>query len=170
MMATTFAGTATFGLVAGYAKSDAAISLPGIINYTNAPTSYTNGTGSNQVNAFYASLARSLAGTGESFDLNAITDIYGATLNFTALKMIFVRNLSTTTGQYLTLSGNFWDGDTSNLGPLGGASPVAYIGPGGSFLWDSPINGATVTNTTKDIITVTNAATFSYDIILLGLI
>jgi hypothetical protein len=68
----------------------------------------------------------------------------------------------------MTLSGNFWDGDTSNLGPLGGTSPVVYIGPGGTFVWDSPINGATVTNTTKDTITITNAASFDYDILIGG--
>jgi hypothetical protein len=167
-MATTFTGTLTVNLVGSYAKSSDLVSMPGVIGYAIAST-YANGTGSNQANAFWSD-TRTLAATNESFDLNAITDDYGATLNFTAIKLILVKNKSTTTGQYLTLSGNFWDGDTSNLGPLGGTSPVAYIGPSGMFLWESPINGATVTNTTKDTLTVTNTVSFDYDILIAGTI
>ena len=168
-MATTFAGTLTVGLVGSYAKTSDLTSILESINYQSALTSLTSGTGDNQLNAFYSD-TRTLAATNESFDLNAVTDSFGATLNFTALKLVYVKNKSITTAQYLQLSGNFWDGDTSQLGPLGGTSPVAYIGPGGVFLWYSPINGATVTNTTKDTITVTNAASFDYDIIIGGLI
>lgn len=170
-MATTLAGTVNIALTFDYLKTATGFdTLSGILRYTNSPTSYSSGSGANQVNAIYLSLARSLAATNEGFDLNALTDAYGATLNFTTVKLVYVRNKSTTTAQYLNLSGNFWDGDTSNLGPLGGTSPVAYVGPSGEFLWNSPIDGATVTNTTKDTITVTNAATFTYDIVIAGVI
>ena len=170
-MATTLDGNVKVDFPFNYLKTGTGFNtLQAVLNYTNSPTAYASGTGSNQVNAMFMALATSLAATNISYDLNTQVDVYGATINFTALKLIYIKNKSTTTAQYLSLSGNFWDGDTSNLGPLGGTSPVAYIGPGGIFLWDSPIDGATVTNTTKDTITLTNTATFTYDLILMGTI
>jgi hypothetical protein len=166
-MATTFAGTLAVGLVGSYAKSSDLTTILESINYNGGLAAYTSGIGSNQANGFFSD-TRTLAATNESHDLNAIVDSFGATLNFATLKLIYVKNKSSTTAQYLSLSGNFWDGDTGNLGPLGGTSPIAYIGPGGVYLWNSPIDGATVTNTTKDTITVTNAASFDYDIIIAG--
>lgn len=162
----TFAGTATFGLVGSYTKASDLSTLTEAINYSNTPTSYTNGSGVNQVNAFYAD-TRTLAATFEDHDLNAIVDGFGATLNFLIIKLLFLKNKSTTSGQVLTVSGDFLDGDAGN-GPLGGTTPVLYLGAGGSFLWDSPILGATVTNTTKDTLTISTSATFDYDIIILG--
>jgi hypothetical protein len=162
----TFAGTASFALVGSYTKASDLSTLTEAINYSNSPASYTNGSGANQVNAFFAD-TRTLAATNESFDLNAITDSYGTVLNFLTIKLLYIKNKSTTSGQNLTLSGNLLDGDAGN-GPLGGTSPVTIIGASGLFLWDSPILGATVTNTTKDAITLTNTASFDYDIIILG--
>ena len=169
-MAVTLQGTVNVGLNFTYLQSATGFdSLTGILNYVNSPTAYTSGSGANQVNAAYISRARSLAGTSENFLLyGTLVDAYGTTLNFTTVKLIYVKNLSTTTAQYLKLSGDFIDGDTSNLGPVGGTTPVIYIGPGGVFLWDSPTDGATVTNSSKETLTVTNAATFTYDIVILG--
>ena len=175
-MAVTFGGVGTFTLVGNYSKADTGVSLPGLVNYTNSPTMYTSGSGDYQVNAAWISLGRSLAAAGESHDLfGGLVDVYGTTLNFTAIKQLFIRSYATSAlgaaVRYLRLSGTFLDGDTNNLGPLGGASAVvAYLGPGGSFLWDSPIDGATCANGAKDVLTVTNAATFTYDIIILGVI
>jgi hypothetical protein len=163
-----FAGTASFALVGSYTKASDLSALTEAINYSSSPNSYTNGSGANQVNAFYSG-RRTLAATNESFDLNAITDSYGTVLNFLTIKLLYIKNKSTAadnTGN-LILSGNFLDGDAGN-GPLGGTSPVAIIGPGGLFLYDSPVIGSTVTNTTKDTITLTNTTSFAYDIILLG--
>lgn len=170
-MATTLAGSVGISLTFDYLKTATGFdTLSGLLRYVNSPAPYTSGSGANQVNAIFLSLARSLAATSESFDLNTQTDVYGATINFATVKLLFIRNKSTTAGQYLRLSGNFLDGDVSNLGPLGGTSPVAYIGPGGEFLWNSPTDGATVTNTTADTITLTNAATFTYDIVIAGVL
>lgn len=171
-MATTLQGLVRVGLDFTYLKSGTGFNtLLGTLNYTNSPTPYTTGPGSNQVNAAYISLAASLAATSINFDLyGGLTDAYGTTLNFITVKHLYVKNLSTTATQYLKASGTFLDGDTSNLGPLGGTSPVAYLGPGGSFMWDSPIDGATVTDASKDVLTLTNTATFTYDIIILGVV
>jgi hypothetical protein len=166
----TFAGTATVTIVGTYTKaSDLFVGgvVGGTINESNAST-YANGIGSNQINAYFAD-TRTLAATNESFDLNAITDAYGTVLNFLTIKLLYIKNKSTNvaTAENLLLSGNFLDGDAGN-GPLGGTSPIVVIGAGGSFLWNSPIIGATVTNTTKDAITLTNTVSFDYDIIIGG--
>ena len=272
----TFAGTATFGLVGSYTKASDLSTLSEIINYTNSPTSYTNGTGNNQVNGFFSD-TRTLAATGETFDLNAITDKYGDILNFTKVKLLYIKNKSLTTLQTLTLTGDFlsqagvgeataikatgtltytgnavaaetvtvgtrvytWRaaptltdeitvGATTaasaanfataiNNGPQGGGAANTQvtatsttttnvltaitagtagnaiattetmtaasfggttlsggsaggkiIGPGGTYFLDNPINGYTVTNATADELTITNAASFDYDLIILG--
>ena len=161
-MATTFIGTISGGLIGSYAKGTDLTTLLESINHTFS-SSYTNGTGANQANAFFAD-TRTLAATNESFDLNAITDGYGATLNFTAVKFMYVKNKSTTAGQLLTLSGDFM----SSMD--GGTGPTHAIGPSGIFFVDNPIDGFSVVNTTQDTLTITNAQSFSYDIILLGVI
>lgn len=168
----TFAGTATFGLVGSYTKASDLSTLTEAINYSNTPTSYTNGSGVNQVNAFYAD-TRTLAATSESFDLNAatISDSFGATLTFTAVKLLFIKNKSVTTAQRLIVTGDFFTGTTAQSPCFGATTPTINIGPGGYLLLESPIDGFNVTSTTSDGLTISNvaaAATFDYDIIILG--
>ena len=161
-MATTLNAILSGSLIGQYKKTSDLTTVIEAINHTFS-SSYSNGTGENQANAFYSD-TRSLAGTNESFDLNAITDIYGSTLNFTSIKFMYVKNKSTTSGELLTLSGDF-------LASMdGGTGPTHAIGPSGIFLADNPIDGFSVVNTTQDTLTITNAQSFSYDIILLGVI
>lgn len=164
----TFAGSISCAVVGSYSKAaDLFVGdvVGGTINYL-ASDSYANGIGASQINAYFSD-TRTLAATNESFDLNAITDAYGTVLNFLTIKLLYIRNKSANSGENLSLSGNFLDGDAGN-GPLGGTSPITIIGASGIFLWNSPILGATVTNTTKDAITLTNTASFAYDIIIGG--
>ena len=166
-MATTFTGTLSIGLVGSYAKASDLLSLPGAIGYAIA-SSYTNGTGANQANAFWSD-TRTLAATAESFDLKTaggtvIVDDYGVTLPFTLIKLLIVRNKSAVSGQTLTLSGNF----LSSMD--GGTGPTHIIGAGGTFVADCPIEGYTVSNTTRDTLTLTNSATFDYDILICGIV
>jgi hypothetical protein len=168
-----FSGTGTFGLVGSYTKASDLTTLQEAVNYTNSPTSYSNGSGEYQVNAFYSD-TRSLAATNESFDFDlasgagSIIDGFGTQLVFTKIKLLYVKNKSTTASQRLTLSGDFLTGVATS--PLGGTAPTIVIGPGGIALLDSPIDGFAVTATTGDVLTITNTATFSYDIIILGIV
>lgn len=166
-MATTLAGTLNVGLDFLYPKADTGVQLSGIIKYTNAPTSYTNGSGSYQVNAAYLLLADTLAGTSKSFDLDygAIFDVYGAGLIFTRIKFLYIKNLSTTASQKLTLTGDFLTQAT-----VGVAATGHIVGPGGIYMLDNPIDGYAVTATTGDVITITNTVSFAYDIVLLGIV
>lgn len=160
----TFSGTLKVGLSGSYIKASDLTTLTEIIDYTNSPTAYTNGTGANQINAFYAD-TRTLAATNESFDLDAgtITDSYGTGLVFTKIKLLYIRNKSTTTAQTLTLTGDF----LTQAG-FGAAAGGLIIGPGGLLCLDNPIDGYSITAGTGDVITVTNAASFDYDIIIGG--
>lgn len=162
-MATTFTGTLSGGLTGSYAKGTDLTSVLEAINFAFS-SSYTNGTGSNQVNAFFSD-TRTLAATNESHDLNTMTDSFGATLNFLKVKFLYVKNKSTTTVQTLTLTGDF----LTQAG-VGVAAGGFVLGPSGIYMLDNPIDGYTVTATTADVITLTNAASFDYDILILGTI
>jgi hypothetical protein len=165
----SFAGTASFGLVASYTKASDLSTLLEAINYTNTPTAYTNGIGDNQVNAFFSD-TRTLAATNESFDLDlpsgagSIIDKYGDQLVFTKIKLLFIKSKATVAGQVLTVSGDFM------TVPLGGTTPTAKLGPGGFLLLESPKDGFSVVATTADVITITNTTSYDYDIIILGTI
>lgn len=161
-MATTFTGTLSGGLIGSYAKGTDLTAALEAINFSFS-SSYTNGTGENQANALFAD-TRTLAATSESFDLNAITDTFGATLNFTKIKLLYIKNKSTTAGQTLTIDGDFIASFDNGTGP----NHILFAG--GLLLKNEPISGLTVTNTTQDTLTLTNSASFDYDIILLGTI
>lgn len=169
-MATTFVGTFSGGLSASYAKSTDLTSALEAINFTFS-SSYTSGQGANQANAFFSD-TRTLAATNESFDLNAgtMTDVYGAGLVFTKVRLLYVKNKSTTDLQFLTLTGDFLSGAASS--PLAGStSPTININAGGFCLLESPpTTGFAVTTTVSDGLTVTNTASFDYDIIIVGVI
>lgn len=130
----------------------------------NKSQSLTNGTGSGQANQVFTD-QRTVSAASENLDLaGGLTDAFGDTITFTGIKMLMVKNLSTTAGQDLTLSGNFLDDDM-----LGGGSSTVILGPGGIFFISSPVDGFDVTAGTGDILTVDPAAnTISYDIVLLG--
>lgn len=173
-MATTFAGTATFGLVGSYAKASDLTTIQEAINYTNSPTSYTNGLGAYQANAFFSD-TRTLINATDTYDFNTadlFVDCYGANLLFTAVKLLFIKNRSLVSGQRLVIAGDFLGGVATS--PLfGSTAPTLSIGPFGSLLLESPIDGFLVTSATSDSMTITNTVTtpgFDYDIIVLGVI
>lgn len=157
----TFIGTATFQLEASYAKASDLSALEEKVSYSNSPITYSNGTGANQANTYFSD-TRTLAATNESFDMNALVDKYGDTLVNTKIRLLFIRHKGTVAGQSLSLSGNFMSSIIS------GASPTLVIRAGGYFLAESPIDGYPVTQTSVDVLTVTNTATFDYDIIIIG--
>ena len=166
-MATTFSGLLSGSLIGSYDKTSDLTTRKETIAHTFS-SSYSNGTSSNQANAFYSD-TRTLAATSESFDLNAASTVdgFGDGLVFTKVKYLYVKNKSTTAGQNLVLSGD-WLGATT--GPVS-ASGTVTIGPGGIFILDNPIDGYTVGSAaTQDVLTVTNTATFDYDILIVGTI
>ena len=71
--------------------------------------SWTSGTGNQQANRFFSD-SKAISGA-DTLDLTGgLTDAFGNTLTPTAIKMLAIRNKSTTSGENLTLSGNFLEG------------------------------------------------------------
>jgi hypothetical protein len=171
----TFAGTASFAFVGSYTKASDLTTLTEAVNYSNSPVSYSSGVGSYQADLFYTD-TRELASAAESFDLNAATmsDSFGSTLTFVKVKLLFIRNRSVAAGataERFIVTGDFFTGTTVQSPCFGATTPTFNIAPGGYLLLESPITGFNVTSTTSDVITISNvaaAATFSYDIIILG--
>ena len=123
-----------------------------------------NGTGANQANAFFSD-SDNLVGESVNLDLfGGLTDAFGTTLNFVKIRELVIHNLSTVSGEVLTLSGNFLTTDV-----LGGAAPTVIVEPKGHFRVSSPVDGYDVTNATADVITIDSGSdTIAYDIIIIG--
>lgn len=126
---------------------------------------YTHGSGSNQCN-MHVDDRRSLTATSENIDLQAtLSDAFGDTIVFTAIKEITIRNLSTVSGENLTVSGNFMGA------VLGATTHTITVPPGGEWHASSPIDGFTVTNTTQDTLTVDSGSdNISYDLVIDGVV
>jgi len=126
-------------------------------------TNFSDGTGTNQIGTVWQDLTRSLAATSEDHDFaGSRTDFQGAAIAGTAIKFIFIRNLSTTAGQTVKLK----PGSSNPVtGILGGTTPTLTIGPGGFLLLSNPIDGYTVTGGSADTIAIETSATSSYRII-----
>lgn len=99
-------------------------------------------------------------------------DLYGtlaavfSTFSPATIVRIVIKNKATTTGYKLTL------GNGSNpcfAGLFGAGTHTIIIPPGGVFVWDSPIDGITVTNTTADVWRIASGSNpVTYDIAVTG--
>lgn len=128
------------------------------------------GTGADFADAVYHSSGRNLIASGsETFDLaGGISDKFGNTLTLATVKLIYIKNTSTTITTTLEVGNatNAWEGWTTT------ATSTITVGPGGMVcLFDPTANAMEVTAATGDILQVTNndgsnAAT--YDIIIIG--
>jgi len=103
------------------------------------------------------------AGAAEAFDVlgTLLSELDSSVLNFVTLCGVFVVNKSSTSTESLLIGG--------------GANPVAEfanareLGPGGLFVWFSPIDGTAPVAATGDIITIDPGPdTITFDIMLLG--
>lgn len=125
--------------------------------------SLTNGTGASQCNMIFSD-TRTLTATSETLDLaGALTGAFGSTLTFTKLKVLYIRNTSTTD--------NLIVGNATNPVPLfSDASDKYPIPPGGILLITAPnASGIAVTASTGDGIKIdAGSATITYDIVMIG--
>ncbi len=129
------------------------------LNYNQA---LGNGTGNNQASTYYHN-QNSVAASYDLFDLTNIVDINGNTVTFVLIREIIIKNNSTTSGQILTISGNFIDTlhDVVDTGFI--------LDPSGVYLMTSPLDGFGVTNAVSDQIMIDPGVnTISYDLSLVG--
>jgi hypothetical protein len=122
-----------------------------------SPSAFSDGTGNNQAQKLYEAKSQSIAASGTaSIDLyGTLTDIFGATLNLTAVKGIYIE-ADSSNGADIKIGPPASNGF---LGPFGAASQTVAIKPGGKAMFLAPLTGWAVTASTADLLTVTNAST-----------
>lgn len=166
-MAETFTGSLKLTLV-GALSADSDI---GTRNYNvNYSKSYaiTNGTSANQANQIWTDTRTISASGSDDIDLaGVLTNAFGTTLTFTAIKGIIVCAATENTNNVVI------GGDANGLiGWVGNANDVVNVKPGGIFaIYDPSAVGYAVTASTGDILQIANSAgttSVTYDIIVIG--
>lgn len=132
---------------------------------------FTDGTGANQIKSMFTDQRTLSASATEDLDLaGSLTDVYGATITFTKVKLLMVRAASGNTNDVL-VGGAGSNGFTSWVGD---ATDVVKVKPGGSLILVAPdATGYAVTAGTGDLLTITNSAgstSVTYDIVILGVV
>lgn len=124
-----------------------------------------NGTGANKVGAVYSAYVSSAIATTHDLRGSLLSVLDGSVVNFPIIIGMFIKNRSSTSGQYLTVGGGSNPWSTW----LGTAGDEIKVGPSGFHALYSPIDGYATTAGTGDVLTVTPATgTIAYDIALIG--
>lgn len=148
------------GLVTG---SDGARKVVNLYKEVN----FTDGTSTNQIGQIWEDEVRSLNATNEDIDLSGTTpDFKGAALDMTGMRLLYVEDLDTDTGDYIDVGPASSNGIT---GFCAAAGDKVRVHPGGFFLWVAPgADQATVTASTGDLLNVTAADNSTYRILVGG--
>ncbi|WP_431861371.1 hypothetical protein [Azospirillum sp.] len=145
----------------------------GTLSTATAPldfsASYTlaNGTAADQANHFFAATYTGVDSTGNSHDLaGGLTDAFGSTTTFTAIKTLVVKAASTNSGNVIV------GGAASNAfaSMFGDATDKVALKPGGILvLHDPSAAGYAVTAGTGDLLKIAaSSGTVDYDLVLIG--
>jgi hypothetical protein len=166
-MATTFNGSMSFNLKGFLTKALDIGTATLTVDYNKRYT-MTNGTGADQENMMWTDTRTLTASSTEDLDLyGGLTNAFGDTVNFTAIKGLFIFPAAANTNNVLV------GGDGSAVvGWVGNASDIVAIKPGGFFGYYDPTGGGvTVTDTSADVLQLANSAggtSVVYDIIIVG--
>lgn len=128
---------------------------------------YPNGAGAGNVGAVYSARASIVNGAPLDIDLRGslASVLDGSTVTFPIVTGIFIKNLSTTAGQYLLMGA----GSAPFIDWLIATGDGIKIGPGGFSALYTPIDGYATTATTADILRLAAATgTVSTDILIVG--
>jgi hypothetical protein len=140
----------------------------------NAPMSYkkstdmASGVAANQADRIFSDTRTLSASATEDLDISggALTDPLGSAFTIAKLKMLIVCAASANTNNVVIL------GDAASPLLLGTAATTAAVKPGGCVtFFDPSLGGYTVTNSTADIIQITNGGgttSVTYDIVIVG--
>lgn len=129
---------------------------------------FSDGTGTDQVGQVFYDASRTLNATNEDLDVSGSTqkDGFGGALDMTGLKVIYVENLDTDTGDTVKVKQPASHGVPGIFLAAGDGLNVL---PNGAFFWISPgPDVATVTAGTGDLINVETADNSSYRVLLAG--
>lgn len=163
-MATTLTATTSSDVSGQYKSSGKLTTATDTLAIGSKSHTYLDGSGNNQANTIWSNQSAPAA-TPDTIDLTGgITDIFGTALTLTRVKYLEIRNQSTTSGDDLTIAGNFIAASVLN-----GTAPSVNLPAGGKFIVEAPIGGFAVTVLTADTISVDpGAKTITYDIIIVG--
>lgn len=112
---------------------------------------WTFGTGDYQLNKWYENITTGLSinsSGSTSLDLNALGGLGGETVNFTKVRILWIYNTSTTSGENFGVAGDFI---TSRVAATG-----YTLYPDSCLYVPCPVGGMTVTDDTADTITFAN--------------
>lgn len=127
---------------------------------------FSDGTGANQLGWVWHDSSRALNTTTETLDLDGLTDFRGQGMSDNnTVKIQYVRELGSTSGQKLTLGGGDW---ASSTGPLVDSSDKEVVQAGGVLLRIAPVNGFPITASTGDGWLIEASANQTYRVILAG--
>jgi len=133
-----------------------------------AITTFTSGSGDDQVNAIWTDDRNISASANDDLDLAGVeSDAFGDTLTFTKVKVIMVKADSTNTNDVVI--GGAASNALANL--FADTSDKIVIPPGGSFAITAPKDGWAVTAGTADILRIANSAggtAVDYTIVIAG--
>lgn len=167
-MAQTFSGNLKLALTGSFNGDNDLSTVSQAINYSKS-YSITNGTSADQANMIFMDQRTLASSTAEDLDLaGGLTNAFGTTITFTAIKGIIVSAAAENTNNVLI------GGDLSAafINWVGNSSDVIVVKPGGMFaLVDPGAGGYAVTATTGDLLQVANSSSGSsvtYDIIIIG--
>lgn len=140
--------------------------ISGVVNLDfDFSDSLADGTGLDQCDLVYGAKAVALGGSGtNNLDVaGTLSDFYGTTITAVKLKFFYLKNLSTTAGDTITLGNHA----TAALLLWGAAAHTKTVGPNAvEFMWEPSLAGIAVTATTGDILKILNdsANANTYDI------
>lgn len=135
----------------------------GILTYSR---SYV--TGVSGVSELYHDLQTLSSGGSNSYDLTALSQSildYAVTKSFSNIKVLQVKNVSTTSGYDINIGVNSASGFNE---PFGYATGLVSLAAGGCLYIDSPYNGYTVDANNKEIVINDGGSGAQYEMVLLG--
>lgn len=129
---------------------------------------FSDGNGNNQVGQVFYDESRALNNTSEDLDLSgsALKDFKGGNLDMTAVRVVWVENLDTDTGDTVAVSQPASNG-VPNI--FLAAGDGVKVHPGGLFLWVAPgPDDADITASTGDLLTVGTNDNMTYNVLVAG--
>jgi hypothetical protein len=129
-----------------------------------SPIGLPNGTGAGQVDRQWSD-TRTVGTSGETLDLNALTDSLGRTINFAKVKAVFIQ--ASALNSSTIVIGNA--GSNQFQMGFGGATNIWTLAAGDFLFVAAPNAGWPSTNSTSDNLKITGGAAGQiYDIVLVG--
>lgn len=130
------------------------------------PVQLANGTGASQADRKFSDTRTTTGTTGETLDLNALTDSLGRTINFAKTKAIRISASPLNVDNVVV--GNA--AGTQHVAGFGAATHTWAIPPGGVFMVAATVNGWSSANGAADLLKIASSAAgaVTYDIEIVG--